>query len=414
LTKTVSVSDNCTVRTVFALLLAGSLAGCAEPQATILVDVALADGPPPTALAVSVYDQHSARLLRQAVRAALPGTMVIVAGSVAGPLRIVVEGEGGAVSSLGGVRVSPLARTRVRAEVRLSTTTSDRDGDGVPDELDNCPDVANVDQADSQGGGIGDACPPDSLEDGGVADLAVPGDNDLATGGDLAVVPSCSTETGVLFCEDWEASATINSSTWNALVAAPDVAEINTDLRFVHRGAHSLHLQIASFAAGMSRGAQLGESATFPTVNNAPTFWVRTWFLVPAAPASGNDVRLFVTDNAASTKGMGVNVNATRLALQDYIGSSPESDSTTAPTFGSWSCFVWRIDVSATTTGSVSLTGVNIPAVAPIVSAVTEPPNNLTQLRVGPFLPSVASAQPTYDVYVDDILVDTKPLTCAE
>ncbi len=35
---------------------------------------------------------------------------------------------------------------------------SDADGDGVPDDFDNCPQVANADQADSDGDMIGDAC----------------------------------------------------------------------------------------------------------------------------------------------------------------------------------------------------------------------------------------------------------------
>jgi len=37
----------------------------------------------------------------------------------------------------------------------------DRDGDGVPDDIDNCPDHFNPDQRDSTGDGIGDACTPE-------------------------------------------------------------------------------------------------------------------------------------------------------------------------------------------------------------------------------------------------------------
>jgi hypothetical protein len=39
-------------------------------------------------------------------------------------------------------------------------TADDMDGDGVPDEMDNCPTVANKDQADEDGDKIGDACDP--------------------------------------------------------------------------------------------------------------------------------------------------------------------------------------------------------------------------------------------------------------
>ena len=38
--------------------------------------------------------------------------------------------------------------------------TSDRDGDGIADSADNCPDIANPDQHDEDGDGIGDACDP--------------------------------------------------------------------------------------------------------------------------------------------------------------------------------------------------------------------------------------------------------------
>ena len=38
----------------------------------------------------------------------------------------------------------------------------DRDGDGIPNDQDNCPDTANPDQADADQDGVGDACDPDT------------------------------------------------------------------------------------------------------------------------------------------------------------------------------------------------------------------------------------------------------------
>ncbi|MGB9626551.1 MAG: thrombospondin type 3 repeat-containing protein, partial [Phycisphaerae bacterium] len=60
------------------------------------------------------------------------------------------------------------------------TRPSDRDGDGVADAGDNCPDIVNADQADADGDGIGDACEPPPV-DAGPAFIEVPdplsGDN---------------------------------------------------------------------------------------------------------------------------------------------------------------------------------------------------------------------------------------------
>lgn len=78
------------------------------------------------------------------------------------------------------------------ALTNVATVPEDGDGDGVPDSLDNCPAVANPDQADTDGDGVGDACEscisPASgevarwLGDGDVTDSAGSNDGTLLNG----------------------------------------------------------------------------------------------------------------------------------------------------------------------------------------------------------------------------------------
>ena len=49
--------------------------------------------------------------------------------------------------------------------------SGDRDGDGIADDQDNCPDISNADQTDEDGDGVGKACDSDEQDgcEGGCA-----------------------------------------------------------------------------------------------------------------------------------------------------------------------------------------------------------------------------------------------------
>jgi hypothetical protein len=68
-----------------------------------------------------------------------------------------------------GMLLTLLFATSASAQSQLP----DKDGDGIPDVLDNCVTVANPDQKDSDGDGIGDACDGDINKDGKVNALDV-------------------------------------------------------------------------------------------------------------------------------------------------------------------------------------------------------------------------------------------------
>jgi hypothetical protein len=71
---------------------------------------------------------------------------------------IFISEDGDFLGSFALVQRDSDTQTVITMSGQATVIIGDRDEDGIPDEVDNCPDIPNPDQADSDGDGLGDAC----------------------------------------------------------------------------------------------------------------------------------------------------------------------------------------------------------------------------------------------------------------
>jgi hypothetical protein len=174
-----------------AALIAGAGAGChksTELEAgAVMLDVSVAAGvTTPDELRVSVFDDTGTLWMDMRVpgsgalapqSATHLGTVLIQPGPTQGALRIHVRGLASSAPVADGTLKIP-APPRGQFPIRLDgSAPADGDGDGVPDAIDDCPDLANPDQKPCPGSNDGglDTAPP---EDGGM-DAAPPEDGGM-------------------------------------------------------------------------------------------------------------------------------------------------------------------------------------------------------------------------------------------
>jgi hypothetical protein len=151
-----------------ALSMLASLAACRQVPTSVVLTVADGQGAAihSTAVSVTVFDgpglAFESGALAVTASGPVLGTVVIYPRS-SDQLRLRIDARGTraeAVISEGVVRVDLQRGHQSEATVTLtSNRPHDLDGDTVPDDIDNCPLVANPRQEDADSDGRGDLCP---------------------------------------------------------------------------------------------------------------------------------------------------------------------------------------------------------------------------------------------------------------
>jgi hypothetical protein len=212
----------------------------------------------------------------------------------------------------------------------------------------------------------------------------------------------CSATTGLL-CDGFESGSP--DPRWSRSVDPQ--GSLAVDSTRAYRGTHSLHVHTDAIGAGApSLTSRLVESETFPVT---PTFFVRAFVFLSAAPPEGSSVHLIDTSGAKTSGGVEFGASGGRVFVNDFF--QPTSFATSTSTIfplNRWVCLETQIDQgSARGTVRVLLDGTEVTD-ARLTNATLAPLGNLS-IGLDFYQPP---ALPAFDAWFDEVIVAAEPTTC--
>ncbi|HZS36053.1 MAG TPA: hypothetical protein VFF06_04465 [Polyangia bacterium] len=211
-----------------------------------------------------------------------------------------------------------------------------------------------------------------------------------------AAGPSLCAPGLALLCDGFEAAAL--DPQWT-----PDGATLDTTRAY--RGSSSVHLHTAAAGAGTDPSADLRESRTFPITGTA---YVRLWtyFQSPFPPAFDQIINFLDTGSG----GASFSIKNGFAVDNDYAGSGYAESTTVSVPLDRWTCLQMQIGQRGAT-GDIRLFVDGQEAADAALTGTTTTP--MRAVVLGPDFfgnPAIGAA----DVWIDEVIVDDKPTTCAE
>jgi hypothetical protein len=363
------------------------LSACARGGSTIAVAVRLEPGEPsPSSLAVSVYRASGAVMRDRGLASTmLPGELLLRSlPAGADVFRIVITGNSPGGRTLGGARVTIIPYGQARADVALSAKTPDQDGDGVPDDLDDCPTFPDPDQGLT-------SCP--GSPDGGGTDGATP-----------ARCPA-----GVEMCQSFEGPFDgLFPPWWNA----QHLSVLSIDATRAVRGARSLRVHTLPTMAGPFSQGIIGENHVVPITGR---FFARAFYYL-AGPQQGLTQTLmsaYQTDPPNNGVNLAVDGSG-HLLLEGLSGKSTTSSLTVAR--NQWVCVEWEVDVSSSATSLDGAMRVWLDEVlaASVQGTATQLSPPLGSFNIGASVYYTPVDLQEADQWIDELIVDNQPIGCAK
>lgn len=229
-------------------------------------------------------------------------------------------------------------------------------------------------------------------------------ETERATDGDDGGIDASDGPSGICagadLCDGFEAG--LDAGTWSS------VGAVVLDQSRAHRGSASVRVTTPALNPNQNAYSTIYESKT---LGPGGTFWVRGWYWLSALPAGANGMELVV---AGQLGGSGDFVFVFNDGTHLYSQFAELSQITTdLVPVGQWFCVIMKV-VPSPTTGTLEVTGDLSPLTLANVATDGTPPLDYIGLGIGFASNNLPTQQPSLDLWIDDVLIDRAPVTCAD
>ena len=188
------------------------------------------------------------------------------------------------------------------------------------------------------------------------------------------------------------------------------VGAVSIDNTFAHSGAQSVHMHLDPVPAGGQLDARIINTTLLASTPGP--LWIRAWIKLGSLPTGGNHMELICTEQSTSPyfgDCVFLYSDATALYSQWTNGSMQGN----APPVLPWFCFVWHVERSITA-GDMHLTSDVIPNIDLLAQQTTSATNPVDVISMGGafYSANTPDPQPALEIWFDDVIVSTSPVTC--
>ena len=224
-----------------------------------------------------------------------------------------------------------------------------------------------------------------------------------------APASACGCATGTILCESFESASL--GVTWSPM---GDVTPHDTTR--AHCGSGSLHVRSPLVAANSSDVAAITTDQVLRDPRLSAGFFARAWVYLPSSANLVGDNYFTLIEARQSADpflGIGFQINGAQSTMVNWT-ATPSAFIGSGAAFprDAWTCVEWQVSFGKGSGSSdVWLGGANKPVVS-LAATNTAPIPGYADVILGAYVGAGGDAQPTFDLFIDDVAFAAERIGC--